>query len=91
MAVDVVPDPDDVLADLLARVRGRGATPLLDRADPVGEFVVPASRAPGLLAELPHLAAAARDAREADHVRHLARLARRCPSDSLMEIRFEGD
>lgn len=91
VAVDVLPDPDDVLADLLARVRGQGRTPLLDRADPVGEFIVPASRASRLLAELPHLAAAARDAREVGHVRDLARLARRCHPDGLMELRLEGD
>ncbi|PZF87128.1 hypothetical protein [Micromonospora deserti] len=88
---EVLPDPDDVLLDLLTRARGGGRTPLLDRVDPIGELVVPADRAPQLLAELRRLAEAARAAPELAHLRRLDRLARRCRQDGEMEIRFEGD
>ncbi|MGK5672027.1 hypothetical protein ACSNOB_04145 [Micromonospora sp. URMC 106] len=88
---EVLPDPDDVLLDLVQRVRGGGRTPLLDRVDPVGELVLPADQAPQLLAELRCLAEVARTAPEVTHVRRLDLLARHCRQDREMEIRFEGD
>ncbi|SCL51598.1 hypothetical protein GA0070606_1825 [Micromonospora citrea] len=88
---EVLPDPDDVLLDLVQRVRGGGRTPLLDQVDPVGELVVPADRAPQLLTELRSLAEVARTSPETTHVRRLDLLARRCRQDREMEIRFEGD
>ncbi|MCM0678778.1 hypothetical protein NCC78_29490 [Micromonospora phytophila] len=88
---EVLPDPDDVLLDLIRRVRGGGRTPLLDRVDPVGLLVVSADRTPQLLAELRCLAEVARTNPEMTHVRRLDRLARRCRQDREMEIRFEGD
>ncbi len=91
VASEVVADPDDVLLDLLKRVRGGGRTPLLDRVDPLGELVVGAGSAPQLLAELRCLAEAARAPAEIDQVRRLALLARRCVNTRDVEIRFEGD
>ncbi|MEU6076662.1 hypothetical protein [Micromonospora sp. NPDC047074] len=88
---EVLPDPDDVLLDLVGRVRGAGGTPLLDRVDPVGELVVSAGQAAQLLAELCRLAEVARSTPEMTHVRRLDRLVRRCREDREMEIRFEGD
>ncbi|KAB1137230.1 hypothetical protein F6X68_26670 [Micromonospora sp. AMSO12t] len=88
---EVLPDPDDVLLNLVRRVRGTGRTPLLDRVDPVGELVVPAGQAPQLLAEVRCLAEVSRSTPELTHVRRLDRLARRCRQDRAMEIRFEGD
>lgn len=88
---EVLPDPDDVLLDLVQRVRGGGRTPLLDRVDPVGELVLPADQAPQLRAELRCLAEVARTAPEVTHVRRLDLLARHCRQDREMEIRFEGD
>ena len=87
----VVADPDDVLLDLLKRVRGGGRTPLLDRVDPLGELVVSAEAAPQLLAELRCLAEVAGAPVEVDRVRRLALLARRCLASRDVEIRFEGD
>ncbi|MFG2104293.1 hypothetical protein ACIBXA_04625 [Micromonospora echinaurantiaca] len=87
---EVLPDPDDVLLDLVRRVRGGGRTPLLDRVDPIGELLVPAEQVAQLLAELRCLAEVARTTPELTHVRRLDRLARRC-RDRDMEIRFEGD
>lgn len=91
VAAQVVPDPDDVLLDLLKRVRGGGRTPLLDRIDPLGELVVDAEAAPRLLAELRCLAEVARAPVETEQVRRLTLLARRCLRDREVEIRFEGD
>ncbi|WP_406036859.1 hypothetical protein OG799_20805 [Micromonospora sp. NBC_00898] len=91
VAAGVVADPDDVLLDLLKRVRGGGRTPLLDRVDPLGELVVSAEAAPQLLAELRCLAEVARAPAEVDRVRRLALLARRCLTSRDVEIRFEGD
>ncbi|WP_319458865.1 hypothetical protein [Micromonospora sp. RTP1Z1] len=91
VAADVVADPDDVLLDLLTRVRGAGRTPLLDRVDPLGELVVGAESAPQLLAELRCLAEVARASTEVDRVRRLALLVRRCVTSRDVEIRFEGD
>ncbi|MGN9765749.1 hypothetical protein ACTMS2_11310 [Micromonospora sp. SD12] len=88
---EVLPDPDDVLLDLVRRVRGAGRTPLLDRVDPVGELVVPAAQVPQLLAEVRCLAEVARSTPEMTHVRLLDRLVRRCRQERAMEIRFEGD
>ncbi|MEU9506478.1 hypothetical protein AB0D32_09390 [Micromonospora sp. NPDC048170] len=88
---EVVPDPDDVLLNLVKRVRGVGRTPLLDQVDPVGELVIPAGQAPQLLAEVRCLAEVARSTPEMTHVRRLDRLVRRCREDRAMEIRFEGD
>ncbi|MFG1778436.1 hypothetical protein ACGFIR_11445 [Micromonospora sp. NPDC049051] len=88
---EVLPDPDDVLLNLVRRVRGGGRTPLLDQVDPVGELVVPAGQAPQLLAEVRCLAEVARSTPEMTHVRRMDRLARRCREDRAMEIRFEGD
>ncbi|MDZ5442554.1 hypothetical protein U2F26_07395 [Micromonospora sp. 4G57] len=91
IAAGVVADPDDVLLDLLKRVRGGGRTPLLDRVDPLGELVVAAEAAPQLLAELGCLAEVARAPAEVDQVRQLAQLTRRCLTSREVEIRFEGD
>lgn len=88
---EVLPDPDDVLLDLIRRARGGGRTPLLDRVDPVGELLIPAEQAPQLLAELRCLTEVARTIPELTHVRRLDRLVRRCRQDRNMEIRFEGD
>ncbi|MEU5945372.1 hypothetical protein ABZ793_07390 [Micromonospora sp. NPDC047465] len=88
---EVLPDPDDVLLDLVERVRGTGRTPMLDRVDPVGQLVVPADQAAQLLAELRCLAEVARTTPEVTHVRRLDLLARHCRPDREMEIRFEGD
>ncbi|MFG3696458.1 hypothetical protein ACGF5C_00835 [Micromonospora sp. NPDC047620] len=88
---EVLPDPDDVLLDLVERVRGTGRTPMLDRVDPVGQLVVPADQTPQLLAELGRLAEVARTTPEVTHVRRLDLLARHCRPDRDMEIRFEGD
>ncbi|GAA4562425.1 hypothetical protein GCM10023176_03760 [Micromonospora coerulea] len=87
----LVADPDDVLLELLKRVKGGGRTPLLDRVDPLGELVVGAEAAPQLLVELRCLAEVAREPAEADQVRQLVLLARRCLRTSDVEIRFEGD
>ncbi|RZU73977.1 hypothetical protein EV384_2412 [Micromonospora kangleipakensis] len=91
IAAGVVADPDDVLLDLLKRVRGLGRTPLLDRIDPLGELVVSVEAAPQLLAELRCLAEEARASAEVDQVRRLAHLTRRCLNGREVEIRFEGD
>ncbi|MGC4895718.1 hypothetical protein [Micromonospora sp. DT31] len=91
VSIEVVADPQDVLLDLLKRVRGSGRTPLLDRVDPVGELTVHADRVAQLVAELPCLAEMARAPAEVDHIRRLARLARRCGERRDVEIRFEGD
>ncbi|WP_089157003.1 hypothetical protein [Micromonospora sp. NBS 11-29] len=91
ISIEVVADPQDVLLDLLTRVRGGGRTPLLDRVVPLGELVVDADRVPHLLTELRCLAEAARVPAETDQIRRLARLARRCLEGRDVEIRFEGD
>lgn len=91
VASETVADPDDVLLDLLKRVRGGGRTPLLDRIDPLGELVVNAEAVPQLLAELRCLAEVARSPVETTQVRRLALLARRCLNGRDVEIRFEGD
>jgi hypothetical protein len=91
VSTDVVADPNDVLLNLLKRVRGGGRTPLLDRVDPLGELVVDAEAVPQLLAELRCLAEVARAPVEVDQVRQVALLARRCLSSRDAEIRFEGD
>ncbi|WFF09087.1 hypothetical protein O7622_11255 [Micromonospora sp. WMMD1076] len=91
VSIEVVADPQDVLLDLLKRVRGRGRTPLLDRVDPLGELTVGAERMPQLLAELRCLAEVAGAPAEVDHVHLLARLVRRCAERRDAEIRFEGD
>ncbi|SCF32247.1 hypothetical protein GA0074695_5572 [Micromonospora viridifaciens] len=91
VASEVVADPDDVLLDMLNRVRGGGRTPLLDRIDPLGELVVDAGAVPQLLAELRCLAEMAGSPAEAEQVRRLALLARRCLAGRDVEIRFEGD
>lgn len=88
---EVVADPDDVLLDLLKRVRGGGRTPLLDRVDPLGQLVVGTEAAPQLLAELRCLAEVARAPAEEDQVRRLRLLVRRCLSNRDVEIRFEGE
>lgn len=88
---EVVADPDDVLLELLGRVRGGGRTPLLDRIDPLGELVVGPDGVPQLLADLRCLAEVARSPAERDQVRRLALLARRCLHHPNVEIRFEGD
>lgn len=91
VASEVVADPDDVLLDLLKRVRGGGRTPLLDCIDPLGELVVGAEAVPQLLAELRCLAEVARAGPELEQVRRLVLLARRCQNGRDVEIRFEGD
>ncbi|SBT53213.1 hypothetical protein [Micromonospora auratinigra] len=91
VASEVVADPDDVLLDLLKRVRGGGRTPLLDRVDPLGEMVVGPGSAPQLLTELRCLAEVATAPAEVEQVRRLALLARRCLNTREVEIRFEGD
>jgi hypothetical protein len=91
VASELVADPDDVLLDLLKRVRGGGRTPLLDRIDPLGEMVVGTGSASQLLAELRCLADAARAPAEVEQVRQLMLLARRCLNARDVEIRFEGD
>ncbi|MFR9778018.1 hypothetical protein ACL02O_18440 [Micromonospora sp. MS34] len=91
VASQVVADPDDVLLDLLKRVRGGGRTPLLDRLDPLGELLVDAGSAPQLLAELRCLAEVARAPAEVEHIRRLALLVRRCLDTRDVEIRFEAD
>lgn len=91
VASEVVADPQDVLLDLLKRVRGGGRTPLLDRVDPLGELVVSPGSASQLLAELRCLAEVARAPAEVEHIRRLALLARRCLNTRDVEIRFEGD
>ncbi|SCL21376.1 hypothetical protein GA0070624_2302 [Micromonospora rhizosphaerae] len=91
VAAEVVPDPDDVLLDLLKRVRGGGPTPLLDRVDPLGELVVGAEAAPQLITELRCLTEVAREPAEVDQVRRITLLARRCLTNRDVEIRFEGD
>ncbi|WP_026268112.1 hypothetical protein [Micromonospora sp. CNB394] len=90
-SIEAVADPQDVLPDLLKRVRGGGRTPMLDRVDPLGELAVEAGRMPQLLAELRCLAEVARTPAEVDHVLRLARLVRRCADRRDAEIRFEGD
>ncbi|MGC5017872.1 hypothetical protein [Micromonospora sp. DT47] len=91
VAAQVVPDPDDLLLDLLTRVRGGGRTPMLDRIDPLGELVVGPETAPGLLTELRCLAEAARTPAETAQVRRAALLVQRCARERDVEIRFEGD
>ncbi|MFC4145488.1 hypothetical protein ACFO0M_04395 [Micromonospora mangrovi] len=91
VTAEVVADPDDVLWELLKRVRGGGRTPLLDRVDPLGELVVGADAVSQLLADLRCLAEVAEAPAERDQVRRLALLARRCLHDPDVEIRFEGD
>ncbi|MEU8068430.1 MULTISPECIES: hypothetical protein [unclassified Micromonospora] len=91
VSIEVVADPQDLLLDLLKRVRGGGRTPLLDRVDPLGELTVGTERMPHLLAELRCLAEVARAQAEVDHVHRLARLVRRCAERRDAEIRFEGD
>ncbi|MFE9690473.1 hypothetical protein [Micromonospora sp. NPDC005806] len=91
VASETVADPDDVLLDLLKRVRGGGRTPLLDRVDPLGELVVSAESAPQLFAELRCLAEVAGAPAEVEQVRRLALLVRRCLNSRDVEIRFEGD
>ncbi|MFU8871190.1 hypothetical protein [Micromonospora sp. SL4-19] len=91
VAVAVVADPDDVLLDLMRRVRGGGRTPLLDRVDPLGELVVNAEAVPQLLPELRCLAEAARAPAEVEQIRQLVLLARRCLNGRDVEIRFESD
>ncbi|MFI1192608.1 hypothetical protein ACH4T9_04950 [Micromonospora sp. NPDC020750] len=90
-SVQVVADPRDVLVDLLARVRGGGRTPFLDRLDPGGELVVAVGQVPQLLAELRYLGEAAGNPAEAEQVRRLVGLARRCLRDHDVQLRFEGD
>lgn len=91
VATETVADPDDVLLDLLKRVKGGGRTPLLDRVDPLGELVVGVGSAPQLLDELRCLAEVARGPVEAERIRRLTLLARRCLNGREVEIRFEGD
>ncbi|MEV0431054.1 hypothetical protein [Micromonospora sp. NPDC050495] len=91
VATETVADPDDVLLDLLKRVRGGGRTPLLDRVDPLGELVVGVESAPQLLDELRCLMEVARVPAEAERIRRLALLVRRCLNGRNVEIRFEGD
>ncbi|MFC0006102.1 hypothetical protein [Micromonospora siamensis] len=91
VTAEVVPDPDDVLLELLRRVRGGGRTPLLDLVDPLGQLVVGAEAAPRLMAELRCLAEVATAPPEVSHVRRLGLLVRRCLRDRDVEIRFEGD
>lgn len=91
VSVDMVADPDDVLLDLLERVRGGGRTPVLDRVDSLGELVVSHEAAGQLLAELRCLAEVARAPAEFDQIRRLALLVRRCLASREVEIRFEGD
>ncbi|MFD4205016.1 hypothetical protein ACFWRG_03410 [Micromonospora tulbaghiae] len=91
VSIEVVADPQDVLLDLLKRVRGGGRTPLLDRVDPLGELTVGTERMPQLLGELRCLGEVAGAPAEIDHVHRLARLARRCAERRDAEIRFEGD
>ncbi|MEH0935041.1 hypothetical protein [Micromonospora psammae] len=91
VAAQLVPDPDDVLLDLLARVRGGGRTPTLDRVDPLGELLVGPEQAPRLLAELDCLAEIARTPTEVTQVQRVVRLVQRCARERDLEIRFEGD
>ncbi|MEU5787104.1 hypothetical protein ABZ754_05170 [Micromonospora purpureochromogenes] len=91
VAAQVVPDPDDLLLDLLKRGRGGGRTPTLDRIDPLGELVVGAERAPQLLTELDCLVEAARTPAETAQVRRVRVLVRRCVHERDLEIRFEWD
>ena len=91
VASQVVPDPDDQLVGLLARVRGGGRTPTLDRIDPLGELVVGPETASRLLTELGCLAEAARTPAETAQVRRVALLVQRCVRERDVEIRFEGD
>ncbi|RKN49318.1 hypothetical protein [Micromonospora endolithica] len=89
--MELLPDPDDALLDLVRRVRGTGRTPVLDQVDPVGLLVVPADWADSLLAELDRLAEAARGPAELAHVHRLEGLVHRLRADREMELRFEGD
>ncbi|MEV0152185.1 hypothetical protein AB0H57_00360 [Micromonospora sp. NPDC050686] len=89
--VQVVSDDDEVLLGLLARVRGGGRTPLLDRLDPVRDAVVVPEQGAQLLAELRCLVEVAGSQRETDRIRALAALTRRCLRERDAEIRFEGD
>ncbi|MEV0001979.1 hypothetical protein AB0H28_06770 [Micromonospora sp. NPDC050980] len=91
VSVEVVADRQDVLLDLLARVRGGGRTPMLDRVDPLGELTVDAGQVPRLLTELRCLLEVARAPQEVEQVRRLARLAHRCLEGRDVELRFEGD
>ncbi|TDC79450.1 hypothetical protein E1193_19090 [Micromonospora sp. KC606] len=91
VATQLVADPDDLLLDLLTRGRGGGATPLLDRIDPLGELVVSAERALQLLTELDRLAEVARTREETDRVRQVVTIVRRCVRERDLEIRFEAD
>ena len=91
VSIEVVADRQDVLLDLLTRVRGGGRTPLLDRVEPLGELTVDAGQVPHLLTELRCLLEAARAPREVDQIRRLARLAHRCLEGRDVELRFEGD
>ncbi|MFF5171232.1 hypothetical protein ACFY3U_01175 [Micromonospora sp. NPDC000089] len=91
VAAQVVSDTDDVLLGLMARVRGGGRTPMLDRIDPFGESVVGADSVPGLLAELGRLAEAAGSPGETAHLRRVTQLVQRCVRERDVEIRFEGD
>ncbi|MEU2611803.1 hypothetical protein ABZ570_09495 [Micromonospora sp. NPDC007271] len=91
VASEVVADPDDVLLDLLDRVRGGGCTPLLDRIDPLGELVVDVGAVPQLLVELGRLAEIAGSPGEVEQVHRLVLLARRCLNGRDVEIRFESD
>lgn len=91
VSVEVVADRQDVLLDLLARVRGGGRTPMLDRVEPLGELTVAAEQVPHLLTELRCLLEATRTPQEVDQIRGVARLAHRCREGRDLELRFEGD
>ncbi|MFI5833188.1 hypothetical protein ACIA5A_05870 [Micromonospora sp. NPDC051300] len=91
VSIEVVADRQDVLLDLLTRVRGGGRTPMLDRVAPLGELTVDAEQVPHLLTELRCLLEAARAPQEVDQIRRLARLAHRCREGRDVELRFEGD
>ncbi|MEN3535848.1 hypothetical protein AAH991_12095 [Microbispora sp. ZYX-F-249] len=47
--VAVAPDPEEVFVRLVARVRGRGTHPMLERVDPYGSLILSPAEMPQFL------------------------------------------
>jgi hypothetical protein len=92
VVVDEVVDDDEALPGLLAKVYGKGRTPMFDRVDPYADVTFSSAEAARLVDELQILAAAAQGETEISLLAGIERLARKCvanPSDH--RLHFIGD
>ncbi|WP_212833467.1 hypothetical protein [Catellatospora sp. TT07R-123] len=88
--VDFVAASGDVVERILAAVWDSGRTPMLDRADPVGDLILTSAEMDQLRAELEILREAV-PARDVSVVEAMLRLARLCQEHPDLEIWFQGD